>query len=610
MPPRRFNLRRYVVYALAFLVIFALSLITFHQWFFSERIALGVSIHGHDLGALRQEQAHLRLTQSLSAYVDGKIALQTDSRTWHITPRELGLEYDVDAMVAEAYSVGRDVNLFEQLLVQMDTMIHGKDIPLRFSVDEQSQRGIFDFISSSTDQPAVDAGLVLDGEEIKVTSSSVGFGLLRDATADLLSSRFAETSLEQIILPLGELPPSLTEADAEPVKTRAETMISEPLTLRYEDRVWTGSDGSSPVLVAHSWQLEPISLTAMLRFSIREESGKKEFIAHFDPAMARKYGRHLASEINREPTDARLTWKNGKLTHLIPSQEGLELNVEALPDALNEAAASDVERVISLPITFTEPKISLADMPGMGIVEKLGEWSTVYGDSYWERRQNVELAASRIDGTIVPPGETFSFNEAVGEITSETGYAIGLSIVGDQTVPDAGGGVCQVSTTVFQAAFWAGYPIIERHPHSYRLSRYEPPAGLDATVYAPSTDFKFKNSTDTHLLIQTRTDGWRLYVAFFGTKPSWKVEVDGPYLSNWILADTTVIKEYSTAIATGRQIWVEVAGAGVDVTISRTVTQDGEELENDSFFSRYRPQRNVLLIGGEPPQDEDDNSGQ
>jgi hypothetical protein len=240
------------------------------------------------------------------------------------------------------------------------------------------------------------------------------------------------------------------------------------------------------------------------------------------------------------------------------------------------------------------------------LTDRLGSAQTSYAGSIPERAWNVELAAKRLDGTTVPPGGVFSFNKAVGPTTLKSGFKIGYGIANGkdgipETVPSVAGGICQIATTVFQAAFWAGFPFVERHYHLYWIPRYGSPptgrTGFDATVDDPGVDLKFKNTTDDWIRLNSWFDGANVGFVIRGVEPGWKVEASTPKVFDVVKTTPEVVKQEDPTMPAGRQLDVEHAEDGFKVTVRRLVTLNGKTVHEYVFTNNYRPSRNVVLVG-------------
>jgi vancomycin resistance protein YoaR len=314
----------------------------------------------------------------------------------------------------------------------------------------------------------------------------------------------------------------------------------------------------------------------------------------------------IASQVDVPATDALFQFQNGRVTSFRPSRTGRGLNIgEAnarITQAFYTAQQSGQERItILIPVETVKPTVATDQANTFGIKELIGSGYSQFAGSIAGRIHNIALAADRINGILVKPGETFSFNDAVGDISAATGYQSAYIIKEGRTVLGDGGGVCQVSTTLFRAALAAGLPIVERYAHAYRVHYYEEGGykpGLDATVYSPTYDLKFKNDTPTSILIQTRTDIVNLSLAFdlYGLRDGRKA-----YITNQKLWDVTQpppdLYQDDPTLAKGVVKQVDFAAWGAKASFEYLVTRGTEVLENTTFVSTFRPWQAVYLKG-------------
>lgn len=306
----------------------------------------------------------------------------------------------------------------------------------------------------------------------------------------------------------------------------------------------------------------------------------------------------MVLEIDRPMQNALFEFKNNKVTSFQQSKEGRAVNrdeVESLillafsQETLNKEAIA-----LDLPVINILPQTTTGSSNDLGIKELLGEGESFYKDSISSRIHNVILATSYLHGVVIPPGETFSFSEKIGTISAETGYQPAYVIKQGKTILDDGGGVCQVSTTVFRAALNAGLPITERHAHYYRVAYYEQGGylpGLDATVYPPSPDLKFKNDTPAYVLIQTEIDKekQRVVFRFYGTADGRKVEMKKPVIHSQALPPDPIYVDDPT-LPVGVLKKVDSAHSGAKVSFTRKVmAADGKILEDKEYWSSYTP---------------------
>jgi len=256
-----------------------------------------------------------------------------------------------------------------------------------------------------------------------------------------------------------------------------------------------------------------------------------------------------------------------------------------------------------LPVREVRPAVDGENLAALGLQGLIEESTTSFAGSVPEKAHNIKLAAERLHGTVVPPGALFSFNREVGPTTLASGYQWGFGITGGadglRTVPSVAGGICQVATTLFQAFFWSGYRLEERHWHLYWIPAYTSRGvvGLDATVDEDSDlDLQFTNTTSQAVLIQSSVSADSVTFRLYGTKPAWSVDIAAPEITNRVPPDPRPVVEQDPTLAAGRRVTVETAREGFDVSILRTVT-NGDDVRTLRLKSVYRPSRNVTLVG-------------
>lgn len=257
---------------------------------------------------------------------------------------------------------------------------------------------------------------------------------------------------------------------------------------------------------------------------------KKKDLASADENKIRSYLGDLARRINKDPVDAKFQVEEGKVSAFAVSENGLALDIEKSAAAISEnilrSDFSDLKE-ISLVYGTIEPEIKSDEIDNLGITALIGEGKSDFRGSPKNRIHNIGIGSSRFHGTLIKPGEEFSFVKILGPVDAEHGYAEELVIKKDKTEPEFGGGICQISTTAFRAAIYSGLEITARRNHAYPV-RYYNPQGMDATVYIPRPDLRFINNTPGHILIQTKTEGTNLIFDFYGTSDGRTVEIEGP----------------------------------------------------------------------------------
>ncbi len=302
----------------------------------------------------------------------------------------------------------------------------------------------------------------------------------------------------------------------------------------------------------------------------------------------------LVKQLSRPPRPARFVL-DGQKGWIAVQKLGYRFDLEAVRRAYQEALQAGRSTFV-LPVESEQPRPNVHDLKQWGILELIGEGRTRFNGSPPSRIHNIHLASSKFDGVLIPPGSLFSFNQTLGPVTAAAGYQKAWVIRGNRTVWDVGGGVCQVCTTLFRAAYFSGLPIVERHAHSYQVGYYRP-TGLDATT-APPKDLRFKNDTPAHILIQVSIQGYELIFRFFGSKDREVVWRGPEILSRTPPLPTRYI--YDASLPPGYRQQIDFAAEGALVRVYRTVRLHGGEIRQDVLESRYRPWGAVYLLG--PPR--------
>jgi vancomycin resistance protein YoaR len=314
----------------------------------------------------------------------------------------------------------------------------------------------------------------------------------------------------------------------------------------------------------------------------------------------------ITQKIEKKPVDALFQTVNNRVTAFKLSENGQTLDSEKLNDKLLSYSSSilnaQTPQVVTfpIPIKIIEPNITTDKVNKLGIKELIGTGHSLFFHSIPGRIFNVNLAAKRLSGILVAPGETFSFDQALGDISAFSGYKQAYIIQNGRTVLGDGGGVCQVSTTLFRAILDAGLPIVERHAHAYRVGYYEEdsPPGIDATVFSPSVDLKFKNTTGNYILIQSQVDLDNLSLVFslYGTRDGRQVVMTTPVILNQTPPPPDLYQDDPT-LPVGTVQQTDFTAWGANVYFTRTVTQNGQNIISDKFVSNYQPWQAIYLRG-------------
>jgi vancomycin resistance protein YoaR len=571
-------------------MLLALALVTY-EYLYMDRIYPSVSVFGTDLGGLTLAEAEIVLQQRFQDHQPIKLTLRYGERTWAVSPQEVGVSLDVKATAISAYVVGREGSTLKRLWDQGQILWTGHTAPFTLLIDEGIGTLYLSRLAQEINQPVRDAALVVDDLQVETVPSQMGREVDIAATRQIIYQRVATLSGGIVDLVVHQTPPAI--ADVSQAKFDTEQILGSPLTLRLSD-----VDGGEGSKIAYT--LDQMALAEMLTLrQVKRDDGQVVLTAGLDQDRLMAHLQELAKQIDRPPRDGRFDFDpaTGTLTPILNSQDGRTLNITETVRLVNAQAVTG-ERQVLLPVTIAKPQVATENAESLGIKEMVSEGTTYFKGSSQGRMHNIQVAASRFHGLVIPPGGTFSFNEHLGEVSAATSYEESIIIWGNRSAVGIGGGVCQVSTTAFRATFWGGYPITERWAHGYRVGWYEPPVGMDATVYSPQVDFKFVNDTPHYLLIETETDLKACAVAFrfYSTKTGRTVEMEGPFEANVVPHGSDVYQEDPT-LPKGTTKQIDWAHDGVDVTVYRIVKEGDKVLWKDTFFSRYRPWQAVYLVG-------------
>jgi len=560
------------------------------------RIYPGVRVWGADVGGMRPQRAAAALERDLGLG-EPILTLRGPDRSWGVRPADLGLRLDPWVTLVPAYYLGRSDAGVGDLLTHLQLLVRGEDVPPVVVYDEHVARLYLETLADQVDIPPVDAALSLDGVTPVVNPAQPGRYLDVEATLAALTPAVTGLAPAQVDLVVRELPP--TVADAGLAQAQAEALLAGPVTLVLA-HPREGDPGP--------WTLSPEQLAQML--VVRADGGTLHAALNEGPLRA--FLEEWAPALAIEPVDALFHFDeySGQLEPISPSQEGRALDVGAsVVRIVQELKAGN--RYITLVVQSVPPRYpDTATAEELGIVELVAEGDSYFIGSPSGRDHNIRLAAGKFDGLVIDPGETFSFNHYLGDVSTEAGYDESYITAGEQLAIEVGGGICQVSTTAFRAAFWGGYPIVQRWYHHYRVGYYElrgAGVGMDATVYSPQVDFKFTNDRSHPLLIETEIEeaAHRLVFRFYSTDDGRRVEKSEPEISDET-EPAPPIYQLDEDLEPGTVIRWQSAVDGLTATIERHVYDAADEvLYHDTFVSEYAPRRAAYHYGPgyDPPEE-------
>lgn len=560
---------------------------------YENKIYPGVKVAGINLGGLEYEQAQEIIENKINqidqgikvSFNDHQVVIPFEERLLNpdfINP----LTFNSQATLKNAISIGRFEDGIDNLLEQLSALTGGYSLNLAISVDrmqltEQLKKSFSDFESLPKN-----ASLVFNSnDEVSIVSGQNGELFQYDKYVDQLIEQFQTGNTQEIILITNISQPEIVEAEVtEHVLSELEKFKKLPsFSLVYEQK---------------KWKVTPAIMQSWLGL-IKEDN---VISVGFDNEKVKEYlDTEISPKITTEPVLPRIQINNGRVTIWQAGQDGVSLNNELTVQAIQAWPNNTDQEIVIATNIVPNPQIN-KNAEELGLKEIIGTGVSHFAGSPKNRRHNIKVGADALNGILIKPGEEFSLLKALGEIDAKSGYLPELVIKNNKTVPEYGGGLCQIGTTVFRATFNSGLPVTQRRNHSYRVSYYEP-AGTDATIYDPAPDYRFRNDTGYHVLIQARLSGDDLAFDFWGTKDGREIEYTDPVIYNIVQPRPTKIIE-TTDLAEGEKKCTESAHAGADAYFDYTVTYSDGEIKKERFTSHYVPWQAVCLVGIKKPDPE------
>jgi vancomycin resistance protein YoaR len=557
-----------------------------------------IKVAGTDISLMTYSQSKNHLDQVIKQRLNQNIQFtyssDTETLTFQLNAEDVSI--DTQNALTESFAYGHQKPYFGSVK---------KNIDVTF-------KPTFDFklqsLSTKLNQPPIDSQIKVDGEQILVTPSQPGLEVDEAEIKNQLIAFINGENISDRTIKVRSAPARLSYETALKIKKRLDEIKLEPLKMTFKDKVYTLTINDLVNLIdLESSQPSLASLNINNQNLIIEsiEIGGQNFTdtnLTLNQQKVSNYFRTIAVSIDRPAQEPLFSVENTsdpnkpKIKEFQPPVEGQTLDIPQAINRLSDALIVSNKQVIELPVQITPPKNKLVN--DYGIKELIGRGQSNFAGSIEGRIFNVGLAASRINGVLVAPGEEFSFVNTVGDISGASGYKQAYVIKSGRTVLDDGGGVCQVSTTIFRAALNAGMPITNRVAHAYRVGYYEQgyPPGIDATIFSPTVDFKFKNDTTHYILIQAKTVGTSLTIDLYGTSDGRIANISTPVITG-ITPAPPELRQDDPTLPKGTVKQVDWAASGANVVFTRTVTRNGQTLYNDTFRSNYRPWQAVYLVG-------------
>lgn len=572
---KKFVRRFFVVISL--IIVITLGPILIYNIKYIGKIYPNIYIAGINIGGKNPTEAVNLLSSKVS--VPTKINLISQTKSFSLELKEIDVNYNFGASVERAYNITRTGNIIFDLSTRLKLVFGKSEIGLSTEINNNKVSDFVKKVDSEISVEPIYPNIQNINGAITVDNGTKGLEVDSILLLAQIGKNISYADGQDINIPMTTIDTTLSDNQILEAKNRGEKYLGKSITLNSDSQNFDYN-------------------TAKILNLINPTGGYRD--QEINDLIDK-----IAVSINQDPQNPKFEFDGIKVTEFLPALNGIKLDNQKLKDLLvsklEELAASPNKNIaFNVPVSITPPSVTTDQVNDLGIKELIGRGNSTYYHSIPGRVFNVNLAASRINGTLVKPGDTFSFNQTLGDVSKLTGYKEAYIISGGRTVLGDGGGVCQVSTTLFRAVLKAGLPIIERSAHAYRVGYYEQnsPPGLDATVYYPTTDFKFKNDTGSSILIEAKNNPKNYALSFdlYGTNDGRVATTSKPVVSNISPALTTVYQD-DPSLPIGKLEQTDFAASGAKVSFNYLVTKNGDQIYKKAFVSNYQPWAAIYLRG-------------
>ena len=554
----------------------------------ASHIAAGVEIAGVNVGGLTADEAQARLEAVARRYESVPVAFTAGGATFPLRPSDVEARANWAAAAEEALERG-DGPVPLRGLERLWLRATGANVEPSVEVYEPGLAYRLNQIAAEVDEPAREAALVLNGLEPEVVPGQAGLKLDQEASAGIVLAALAGFERVETPLPVAVDRPDVTQQEMAAIAAQTRTVLSAPVKLTF------------------SGAAVSVRPQQMARLLDLPSGGQTEL--GIDQKAATRRLRNLSRGVARPPRNADFAVNAAGRVSVVPSRAGRTLDVAATSAALLEAASRTTNRTAALVVVERQPQTTTKEARALGIQRQLASYATLYSGTS-DRIRNLQLAIGLLDGARIAPGATWSFNERVGPRTEERGFRSAPVIIDGEYEEGVGGGVSQVATTVFNAAWEAGIKIAERTAHALYISRY--PTGRDATVNYPDVDLKLRNDTKRWIVLKAGYDESGIVVRVLGGGPERRVESIAGELKT--TGPPKVERLSDPTLFVGDRVVVEGGEPSRAVTVERIVYLGDEVLYRESWYTGYRSEKKIVRVGTKPrpvtppptpPEDED-----
>ena len=549
------------------MLMFFIGIISFTNYNYSDKILPNIFISGESYSNLTKEEALNKLNDRTKDIRENGLTFLYYSKTYNIPLSELGIILNTETIIERAYNYGHKEDIIENIKDHFKLQTESIHFRIAVKIDEKIMDDYILHNLSHIEDPPKDFRYIYEDDNFIPKEAKSGIVIDRSELKTNISNNITNFQNDIIKLSLVERKPSITSDHNDNALLQANNLIKNKIILKYN---------------SEQWEVQQADFALWIDFGLVENN---DLEVKADHLTIEDYLLTIIPQINREPINAQLDFEDERIEMFSLSQEGIALQVEKSREEIDRAIfkkenySDNPEKEITIEIEMitekVQPEITTESIDNMGITSLLATGESNFYGSTRNRKHNIAVGAGKFQGILIGPGDLFSFNKVLGNVGPREGYLPELVIKKGETVPEYGGGLCQVSTTTFRGAVLAGLEITERKNHAYAV-KYYAPQGTDATIYPPHPDLQFKNNTPAYILIQTKIEGNKLYFDFYGSDDGRNVQMKGPVTYNW-----------------------EEDGSMKSVWTQQVFDKNEELLFEKKFYSTYRspklyPQKNPL----------------
>jgi len=571
-----------VVLAPLVVVLMALGFAAAADAAFAQRALPGVSVGGIAIGTLEKAALRLRLDSELAVpWAAATVTLSDGTRTWRATNADLGVAPDLDAAVAAALAYGKTGSALDRVGAWIDALRGDASIPFAMRARGDALDRWVAAVARDVDRAPVSGELRVTPRGVEATQPSLGREL--DRVAAVASLLAAESLGDRVVaLHVRSAYPAVDASGFDEAYARASAAVT-PLTVTVEDRTWGEvASGLATLLVIDRVAAKPGELPAIPGEAIAPPA-RYRYVVSLATERVGPWTSALGKVLDHPGKSAKYQVSAEGAISVVPSESGVRVDQDKLRALLLDELlrpAAGATRVVAAPAAVDAPAFTTGQAKELAATLSLTSTFTTYYPPSDARHANISTGASQFDGVVIMPGQTFSFWELLGPVTVERGYAYAGAIINNRSDENViGGGLCQVSTTIFNAVSQQGYEIVERHAHGYYIDRY--PIGYDAAVFQPGVDFKWRNDTANPVFIYSWSGDTWLKIDVWSIPTGRTVVVSAPLQKNFVhpAADQPADPAFPRGVSVD----------GRDVFRSRTVYENGKVLHQDFLASHYAP---------------------